>query len=197
MRGLGVLRLRGTGVAAIFVLWTTVAVGMARSDLGFLDARPISYLGTIPETVRLFQVGLVVAAALLTAFAVFVRQAFPVPPSFLLAFLIGQAGQVVTALVPISDPDPAHAVHNIAGIILGLSLPVLMWCFAAGQPAGLWRTTASRLAALETVACVAGVALSASGLALLAEVLPAVAFHLWIAVVTAATTAGPATKRGR
>ena len=86
-------------------------------------------------------------------------------------------------------------------MLLGISLPVLMWRFAAGQPRGRWRTTAYRLFWLEAAACVVGVLASRAGLATLAEILPAVAFHLWIAMVTASSAgrspARPATSLSR
>jgi hypothetical membrane protein len=185
-----VASLRWTGLAAVAVLWGTVAVGMRRSGLGFFDAEPISYLGTVARTVVLFRGGLVVAAVLLAAFTLFVRSALPVARGFLVASLVGYAGQVVAGIVPISGPGLDHPVHTVGGIVLGLSLPVLMWRFAAGQADGPWRARAYGLLWLEVAACVAGVLLSRSGRAPIAEMLPAVAFHLWIAVVTARAASG-------
>ena len=177
-------RLRWTGVAAIVTLWTTVAAGMALTGLGPLDERPVSYLGTDHRSVVLFRVGLLVAAALLAAFHFFVREAFEVPPTFLVAALVGLAGQVVAAIVPISGPGSSHTVHTVGGLVLGISLPVLMGRFAAGQAPGRWRVVAYRLFWLEVAACVAGVLLSRWGNAPIAEILPAGAFHLWVVVVT-------------
>jgi len=157
---------------------------MELTGLGFGDDRPISYLGTVPESVVLFRTGLVAATALLVAFAVFVRTARTPGRGFLAAFLVGQAGQVVTAVVPLSGPGSLPALHTNAGLVLGASLPLLMWRFASGQAPGRWRVAAYRLFWLEAAACVAGVLLSRSGLAAVAEMLPAVAFHLWIGVVT-------------
>lgn len=167
------------------VLWATVATGMAVTGLRLLDHRPISYLGTDDRTVLVFRVGLMVAAGLVAAFSFHVRSVFPAPPSFLVAALLGLVGQVVAAIVPLSGPGAAPAVHTAGGLALGLSLPVLMWRFASGQPPGRWRVVAYRLFWLEAAAALAGVLLSRAGRATLAEVLPALAFHLWIAVVTA------------
>jgi hypothetical protein len=177
--------IRWTGVAAVVALWVTVAVGIALTDLMLIDDRPISHLGTVARSRTLFSVGLVLAALLLAAFFMFVWRAFAARPSFLVAALVGQVGQVVAAVVPISGAGSAHAVHTAAGLILGLSLPLLMWRFAAGLAAAPWRPAASRLCWLEVAACVAGVILSRAGVATLAEILPALGFHLWIAVVTA------------
>jgi len=158
---------------------------MALTGLELLGAQPISYLGTVHRSVAVFRVGLLVATALLTAFSIYVSRTFPVGRGFLVAFLVGQAGQVVTAVVPLSGPGSFPTVHTTGGIVLGISLPVLIWRFAAGQPAERWRTLAYRLVWLELAACVSGIALSRWGRAAIAEILPAVGFHLWIGVVTA------------
>jgi len=170
---------------AVATLWTTVAAGMALTDLRFLDSRPISYLGTDDRTVVLFRVGLLVAAGLLAAFSFFLRSTFSATPSFLVASLVGLVGQVVAAVVPLSGAGAASAVHTAGGLVLGISLPVLMWRFAAGLPRGGWRDTAYRLCWLEVAACVAGVLLSRAGRATIAEIVPALGFHLWIGIVTA------------
>lgn len=174
-------RLRLGGIAAIAVLWTTLPVAMLRTGLGVADDRPLSYLGTDPRGIVLFRVGLLVAAVLFSTFALAAARGLARPASFLALFLGGQLGQVVVALVPIDSPS--QGVHTTAGIVLGLSLPLLMWRFAAGQPAGPWRRLAYRLMGLEVVASVAGVALSMAGAAVVAEVLPATGFHLWVILV--------------
>lgn len=154
---------RWSGLTAVATLWTTVGVGMALTGLGFLDERPISHLGTVSETIPLFRAGLLVAAALLAAFSVFARRAFSVPVPFLVASLVGLVGQVVVALVPISAPGLAGTAHTVGGLVLGASLPLLIWRFAAAQPEGRWRTVAYRLFWLELAACIAGVVLSQAG----------------------------------
>jgi len=178
-------RLRWAGAAAVAVLWTTVGAGMALTGLGFFDEKPISYLGTDARSVVVFRVGLLLGAALLAAFSFYVRNIFSAPVSFLAASLIGLAGQVVAALVSISGPGLAHEIHTAGGLVLGVSLPVLMWRFAAGLAVGHWRLTAYRLCWLEVTACAFGLLLSYWGKAPIAEIVPAGAFHLWIAVVTA------------
>jgi len=157
---------------------------MALTGLGFGDGRPISYLGTVPDSVALFRAGLLAATALLAGFAVFVTRALSPGRGFLTAFLVGQAGQVVTAVVPLSGPGSLPAFHTDSGLVLGASLPLLMWRFAAGQAPGRWRVVAYRLLWLELAAGMAGILLSRSGRAAVAEMLPAVAFHLWIGVLT-------------
>ncbi len=177
--------LRYTGVAAVAVLWTSIGVGVLRSGLGLWGTRPLSYLVADPRSAGLFRGGLIVASVLLVVFAWLVNRTASPAPGFLVAFLVGQAGQVVVAAVPIDGAGAAHDLHTTAGIVLGLSLPVLMWRFAAGQPPGRSRSSAYGLFWLEVAACVIGVALSRAMRAPIAEVVPAAGFHLWIVVVTA------------
>jgi heme A synthase len=167
----------------VAVLWVSIGTGMARTGLGFSDPDPLSYLGTDARSRTLFRAGLLVAAVLLAAFAAFVHQRRSTPRCFLVAFLIGLGGQVVAAIVPLSGRGASPAVHTTGGLVLGISLPILMGCFAAGQPAGPWRRLSRALFWLEAAACVAGVVLSQSMRAPIAEALPAGAFHLWVVVV--------------
>ena len=166
------------------VLWVSIGAGMARTGLGFSDPDPLSYLGTDVRSRTLFRAGLLVAAVLLAAFALFVYQLSSLGRCFLLAFLVGLVGQVVAAVVPLSGPGASPAVHTTGGLVLGISLPVLMGCFAAGQRRPSWRHLSWALFWLEAAACVVGVLLSQSMRAPVAEAVPAAAFHLWILTVT-------------
>lgn len=82
-----------------------------------------------------------------------------------------------------------------AALTLGASIPVLMWRFAADQPPGAWRRWCYRLFWLEAAACVAGIMLSRNQVAPLAEILPALAFHAWVALVTFGAGHGNAARR--
>lgn len=184
-------QLRYGGGAAVIILWGCVAAGMDRTGLGFFDDRPVSYLGTDPRSALVFRGGLVAAAVLMAGFAWFVGHWFASPRSFLVVFLTGLVGQVVAAGVRLTGPGPSHAVHTVGGLVLGASLPLLMWRFAAGLPVGSRRRAwGYGLCRIELAACVVGVGLSASGRAPIAEIVPALGFHLWVAVVTA-WSAGP------
>ena len=176
--------LRFAGVAAVGVLWTTVGLGMWRVAFDVTGDRAISYLGTDTRTMALFRGGLLVATVLLLGFAWAVKRSLARPTGFFGVFLVGMAGQAVVATVSIAGEGASHAAHTTGGIVLGLSLPLFIWRFAAGQPPGRWRRQSYGLLWLEVVAVVAGVALSRVHLAVVAEVLPAVGFHLWIIVVT-------------
>lgn len=177
--------LRFTGAAAVVVLWTTlpVAARLARFDL--LGVHPLSYLGTQPRSAPLFAAGLAVAALLLTAFHRFVRGRYAVGRGFSAAMLTGLAGQGIAAFVPIAGQGAAHRIHTAGALVLGASLPLLMWRFAAAQPAGPWRRRAYRLFWAEAAACAGGFGLSVLTLAAPAEVLPAAVFHAWILTVGA------------
>lgn len=166
------------------MLWTTVGVGMVRTGLSLFGERPISYLGTDPRTVLVFRVGLIAAAGLLAAFSWAVNRHLTRRTGFLTVFVAGMACQAVVAVVPLDGAGAAETTHVTAGIALGLSLPLLMWRFAAAQPPGRWRDHAYLLMWLEVAGCVAGVALSRAGRATVAEAVPACLFHLWIIVVT-------------
>lgn len=166
------------------VLWTTVGLGMWRAGLEPTGDRPISYLGSDSRTMVLFRGGLLIATILLAGFGWAVHRLLGRRTGFLAVFLVGMAGQAVVATVSIAGDPPSHTVHSTGGIVLGLSLPVFMWRFAAGQRPGDWRRRSYGLMWLEVAACVAGIALSQSRRAVVAELLPALVFHLWIVVVT-------------
>ncbi|HEX2193143.1 MAG TPA: hypothetical protein VHH09_08105 [Acidimicrobiales bacterium] len=179
-------RLRPTGVAAVVVLWTSLGVGSVLADFDLLGERPLSHLGAGGPAVVLFSGGLALAAVLLVGFHQYVRHSFPVSATFSVAMLLGMAAQLVAAVFPIGGNGPAHRVHTTSALLLGASLPVLMWRFAATQPPGPWRRRSYGLFWAEAAACAVGLWLSARGIAPLAEIVPAVFFHSWILAVTLA-----------
>ncbi len=176
--------LRYSGVAAVVVLWTTMSVGSVRARFDLLGTRPLSYLAEDPGAALLFGAGLVVAAILLVGFHRYVRERYPVTPAFSWLMLGGLAGQLVAGIVPIGGDGISHFVHTTSALILGASLPVFMWRFAASQPAGAWRWVSYALFWGEAAACAIGLFLSNRGVAPLAEIVPAALFHLWIVTLT-------------
>lgn len=177
--------LRYAGLVAVATLWTTLGAGALLTGFDLGGERPLSHLGTQPGSAGLFTAGLVVAAVALVGFHAHVRARYPVPVTFSVAMLVGLAGQVVAALVSISGDGAGHRVHTTAALVLGASLPLLMWRFAAGQPTGGWRRLSYGLFWLEAAAVTLGLHLSARMVAPVAEILPAAGFHLWILVLTA------------
>lgn len=175
---------RYSGVAGVVVLWASIGLGMARTGLGFFEDRPISYLGTDATTSLLFTTAMVVSAALFAGFYLFVYYGYAASRSFLVVGFVGLLGQVVAGLVPLSGPGVSHSVHVTGGIVVGLSLPLLMWRFAASQPTSSWRRESYGFVWLEVAACIIGVVLSRSMRAVIAEILPGAGYHLWILVIT-------------
>jgi hypothetical membrane protein len=182
--------LRWTGVAAIVTVWTTLLTATAVSGFDLLGDDPLSYLGTQPRSAALFTAGLLLPAVLLTAFHHHVRGRYRVSTGFSVAMLVGLVGQVIAGVVPIGGDSVAHSVHTASALVLGVSLPLLMWRFAAAQPFGSWRRLAYGLFWVEAAACAVGLYLSARSIAPLAEILPGTVFHLWIVVVSVGAGVG-------
>lgn len=190
--------LRYAGLVAVATLWTTLGAGTVLTGFDLLGERPLSYLGTQHPSALLFSGGLLVAALALLAFHRHVRARYRVTTLFSVAMLVGLAGQAVAALVPIGGDGAGHRVHTKAALVLGASLPLLMWRFAASQPAGAWRRLTYGLFWVEAAAVAVGLHLSARMVAPVAEILPAAAFHLWIVAVTVSPPAYPLPpRRGR
>lgn len=172
------------GVAAVTTLWGTLVSATELTGFDLLGPDPLSYLGTQDRSAALFSVGLAVPAALLTVFHQEVRRRFPTGKGFSTAMLGGLAGQMVAAFLPIGGDTGAHRVHTISALVLGASLPALMWRFAAGQPPSRWRQLCYGLFWVEALSCATGLYLSSLRVAPLAEILPGAAFHIWVLVVT-------------
>ncbi|HWC10247.1 MAG TPA: hypothetical protein VG455_03400 [Acidimicrobiales bacterium] len=176
--------LRYTGVAAVVAVWTILLTATAVTGFDLFGEEPLSYLGSQPRSAALFTLGLAVPALLLTAFHQYLRGRFPVSPGFSLAMLGGLVGQVVAAFVPIGGEPAFHRVHTTSALVLGASLPLLMWRFAASQPPGPWRRLSYGLFWAELAACAAGLHLSSLNVAPVAEILPGAVFHTWVVTVT-------------
>lgn len=181
--------LKYTGVAAVVTAWTTLLAATTVSGLDLLGAEPLSYMGTRRASAALFVIGLAVPAVLLVAFHNYVRNRHRVGVGFSLAMLVGLAGQMVAAFVPIDGEPPMHWIHTASALILGASLPILMWRFAAGQPPGPWRRLTYALFWAELAAVATGLYLSSRSVAPLAEILPGAVFQAWILTVTFTTLA--------
>lgn len=175
---------RYAGVAAVTVLWGTLGAGTLLTGFDLLGERPLSYLGSQDRSAVLFSGGLLAGALALVAFHRHLRARYSVTTLFSAAMLAGLAGQVVAALVAIGGDGLGHRVHTTAALVLGASLPLLMWRFAASQPGGSWRRLCYGLFWAEAAAVAVGLHLSARMVAPLAEILPAAVFHLWIVAVT-------------
>jgi hypothetical protein len=188
-----VQRTRWTGIAAVAALWSTQAVLVVAVAFDVVGDRPLSYLALEADIGFLFGWGLVVSAVLFVMFQRHLRHRYRLGVVFSATMLVGMAGQLIAGVVPIGGTGMASRVHVAAALTLGASIPVLMWRFAADQPSGAWRRWCYGLFWLEVAACATGIALSRNHVAPLAEILPALAFHAWVA----ATTFGPGHEAGQ
>lgn len=165
-------------------LWSTQVALVVVVGFDLVGERPLSYLALADDIGFLFGAGLAVSALLFAAFQGHLRHRYRLGAAFSVVMLVGMAGQLVAGVVPIGGTGTASRVHVAAALTLGASIPVLMWRFAADQPSGVWRRWCYGLFWLEAAACAAGFALSRSQVAPVAEILPALAFHVWVATVT-------------
>lgn len=173
--------MRWTGLAAVGLLWSTNIFLVGALDFDLLGKRPLSDLALGAGVGPLFGVGLAGSAVLFVAFLADVRRRYPAGRIFSIVMLAGMICQFVAGVVPIGDE---RAVHVTAALALGASIPIFMWRFAADQPPGTWRRRCYALFWLEVAACIVGVTLSRLQIAAVAEILPALAFHAWVAVLT-------------
>lgn len=169
-----------SGLAAIIVIWSTVLLGMHLTGLGLFDDRPLSYIGTNPSTQTIFTTGLISSAVLVMCFGWYVYRTFRANKVFLVFLIIGQVGQIVSALAP--NQGTTRIIHTIFAFGIVFSLPILMWQFAKSQPAGSWKQSCYRLLYAEIISFVVGMGLFtlSKGVGPLGEALPAIAFHVWI-----------------
>lgn len=178
------IRARYSGLAAIGVLWAGTALAVTRTGFPLLGEHALSHLANDPRGDIAFSGALATSALLFAIFAVNARDRFNAGNAFVAVMSLGMAGQFVAALVPIGDPGRANWVHVSSALLLGASIPVFQLAFALRQAPGTWRRVALALFALQVVASLVGVWLSARGVAPLAEILPAATFHLWVAALT-------------
>lgn len=183
--------LRRAGVAGVVVIWAALGAGTMLAGFDLLGDRPLSYLGTLPQSAALFTLGLALSAVLFVAFHEYVRRAYPVSSGFSFAMLVGMTGQLVAAFVPIGGEPTLHRIHTSSALVLAASLPLFMWRFATAQAPGPWRRLAYGFVWAEVAACAGGLLLSSADLAPVAEIVPAVVFHAWIATVTLGVATNP------
>lgn len=188
-------------MGAVTVLWVGIGAAAVRTGFALTGDLPLSRLAHESGGRMLFGPSLVVASVLFVIFCIEVRRRYPVGRGFTTLMVSAMAGQFVAGVIPIGTAGTSNPLHVAAGLLLGAAIPLFLWRFAAGQQPGRWRLTAYTLFLAEAVASVAGVALSQQGVAALAEVVPAVFFHLWVVVVTvhdrAAATEGTRLPPGR
>jgi hypothetical membrane protein len=175
-----------SGIVGVAVLWTCIAIGMHKAHLGFLDKRPISFLGTNPGTQLLFSGSLLVSAIFFISFGYFVKRRYKIKNRFITYLVVGQLGQITAAIFPYGQHMLAGHIHTTAAFVLAFSLPLLIGEFAKSQLTSRSHRLYIKLLHFEQVMFVIGISLFVftRGLAPLGEVLPTLGFHLWIIVLT-------------
>lgn len=163
---------------------------MIVGGLKLIDPRPISYLGVNPSTRRAFSVILLVSAALFVSFAFYVVHELKAGVLFLLIFLIGQVGQLISALVPIGSHTVIGQIHTTAAFTLAFSFPLLILAFTLSRLHSPFRRLYAILLAFELITFTVGIGsfIFTRGAAPLSEIFAAIGFHVWIIVITLRTT---------
>ncbi len=179
-----VLKARFTGVAAVVVLWVSIAVALSITSLPLTGSQPLSHLSGQPGSDLWFSGGLALAACLFVAFHGYLRVRFRLSDSFSVFMILGMAAQFVAAVVPIGGDDVRSTVHQVSAMVLGASIPLFLWRFAVDQPRGNWRRLCFALVAVDVAACAVGIILSTRGAVPISQIIQAAAFHLWVVVVS-------------
>jgi hypothetical protein len=175
-----------SGGAGILMLWSLVLVAMHKAHLKLFDARPLSYLGVDPQTRSLFCIALTTSAVLFIVFGLYIRSRFSVSNRFMAYLLIGQACQIIVALVPDRAGSSFKIIHTIAGFTLAVSLPFVLSQFARSQQGDKYYTLYTCLLRFEQCAFVVGIGLFifVAGTAPFGEALPTFGFDIWIITLT-------------
>lgn len=177
---------RYSGIMGVVVLWTGIIVAMRRAGLGLVDARPISFLGVFPNTAWLFSASLLTSAVLFIFFAFYIYRVCKLSKRFLIYFLLGQAGQIIAAVVPYGQQSEYRLVHTIAAFTLAFSLPLFIRQFALEMRGKPYHSLYVGLLGLELLTFFVGMGLFifTKGIAPIGEALPALGFHIWILAIT-------------
>ncbi len=171
-------KLRYGGVAVVVVLWIFVGAAMMRAHLGLFDSRPLSYLGTNPDSNRLFSCGLIVAALLMIGFSFYLRKRFQLNNWFSGTVLVGQLAQIIAAIIPYGGN--AKRYHTIAAFVLAFSIPAMMWLYAKQKKTN--QRLAYKFVIAELIDFVLGIGwfIFTNNAAPFSQILVAVVYHAWL-----------------
>lgn len=177
--------LRFSGLATVSILWSTILIGLHRAHLDIFGNWPLSYLGVNHDSRLLFNGGLILSALTLLLFLWYLSVQYVTTKWFLSVIAIGQVGQIIAAIFMFGGDQPSKTIHTLAAFTLAASIPIGLWTFALSQQKPL-KKLALRLAWLQTACFVVGIGSFAFVLhgAPAGQILPALAFHLWIIVIT-------------
>ncbi len=177
---------RLSGVIGVATVWIGISTLMFVGHLKLIDPRPVSYLGVNPSTQVAFSGVLLVSAVLFVGFAFYLAMRLRAGFLFLLFFLVGQIGQVISGLVPIGSETRFGQIHTPAAFTLAFSFPLLITAFTISQLKSPGRRLYMFLLSFELITFTIGIGsfIFTKGVAPLSEILAAIGFHIWIIVVT-------------
>ena len=177
-------KFRYFGIVGIILLWVGTIIGMLRSGLSLVDTRPISYIGVATDSALFFNSLLFLSAVCFVLFGVYLYKSIGLNKSFLLVFLIGQIGQMIAAILPYGGQY--KIVHTVAAFTLATAIPIFMYIFSKSKSLGNFKTSARRLFIAELIFFTVGIStfIFIDGISPIAEILPALPFHLWIILIT-------------
>lgn len=176
------------GIATVFILWFSIGLGMIRANLSFFDSRPLSYLGTDPNSNWLFSWGLILAAVATICFGYYLTIKYKAGRLFLAVLIFSQICQIITAIIPFSRTNSTGIIHTIAAFLFAITTVVFMYLFAKRQK-GKLRQFSMVFASLEAVMFVIGI----GGFILTTDAAPffqslvAITFHAWLIYLTTKT----------
>ncbi|GAC1387509.1 MAG: hypothetical protein NVS1B7_0810 [Candidatus Saccharimonadales bacterium] len=179
-----ILLSRYTGVTSVAVLWLGISAALLLAHMSVLADRPLSYLGTNPKTALLFNTVVIFSAMLFLCFLRYIVINFQTSKIFIFSYVVGQICQIVVGFVPVQGSMLDHHIHTVAGLLLGLSLPVLIWLFARANRHAVFYQQAHIFSYVELGLCLIGIVLSRNTIGPLAEILAAGGFHAWIIWIT-------------
>ena len=171
-----------SGILAVTLLWLGVGVGIALAELPLIGSKPLSALGTMPESALLFNTSVSVSALFFSVYFYRLYRRHRLPAQFALVAFINVAAQFLVGIFSYEGRE--QIIHTSAAFTWAFSIPILMRIFylhARIRPSILFLRA-------EYAAVFIGIGLFVftEGIAPLAEMLPALPYHAWIMTMAVA-----------
>lgn len=176
-----------SGILGIGTLWGSVGLSLYIARINILGKRPISDLGVYPSTKYLFNIGLILTSIFLLTFLHNLSKNLKLSKVFVATFMIGQICQIIIAFTPFNSTNILRPIHVIAGFAFAITLPLSIWLFSKTPNISRRIKTVSRcFFYTELLLFTIGISwfVLASRAGALSEMLTAIAFDLWIVVLT-------------
>ncbi len=176
------MKSRYLGAVTVFILWTSILVGIRSKGLDIFGTSPLSSLGTDMRSELWFSVGLILAAVTCVLFALSLKQSYTLTRGFWVALLIGQTGQVVAAITPHGGKQPLGTIHTVVAMTLAFSVPIMLFYFARAQTNPKTRMYAYGLFWIQLSCFIIGIGsfIFLFKGAPAAQIITALAFHAWL-----------------